>query len=96
MCPNTDLDLDLDDLLSAVLHVAVLSPSGHYDAPFGSSNDKTSPWSRLLRDPYILAATGALTIGNLGIAMLEASLPLHMMDTMNASQWQQGMYIIQG
>lgn len=33
---------------------------------------------------------GAITFANMGIAMLEPSLPIHMMDTMNAPKWQLG------
>lgn len=44
----------------------------------------------LIRDPYILLAAGAITFANIGIAMLEPSLPLFMMDTMNSSNWEQG------
>lgn len=44
----------------------------------------------LIRDPYILVAAGALTFANAGIAILEPALPLWMMDTMDASNWQQG------
>lgn len=44
----------------------------------------------LIKDPYILVAAGALTFANAGIAILEPSLPLWMMDTMNASNWEQG------
>lgn len=45
----------------------------------------------LIKDPYILVAAGALTFANAGIAILEPSLPLWMMDTMNASNWEQGV-----
>ncbi|GFT30751.1 synaptic vesicular amine transporter [Trichonephila clavipes] len=34
---------------------------------------------------------GAITFSNIGIAVLEPSLPLWMMDRMNASKWQQGV-----
>jgi len=44
----------------------------------------------LIRDPYILVAAGALTFANAGIAILEPSLPLWMIDTMDATNWQQG------
>ncbi|GFQ67599.1 synaptic vesicular amine transporter [Trichonephila clavata] len=44
----------------------------------------------LIKDPYILIAAGAITFANMGIATLEPSLPLWMMDTMNAPKWQQG------
>lgn len=49
-----------------------------------------TPLLSLLKDPYIMVAAGAITFSNIGIAVLEPSLPLWMMDTMNASKWQQG------
>lgn len=49
-----------------------------------------APLSELLHDPYVLIATGAITFANVGIAMLEPSLPLWMMDTMQAEKWQLG------
>ncbi|XP_017298831.1 synaptic vesicular amine transporter [Diaphorina citri] len=45
----------------------------------------------LVMDPYILIAAGAITFANTGIAMLEPSLPIWMMDTMGADKWQQGV-----
>lgn len=45
----------------------------------------------LVSDPYILVAAGAITFANTGIAMLEPSLPIWMMDTMDAERWQQGV-----
>jgi DHA1 family solute carrier family 18 vesicular amine transporter 1/2 len=45
----------------------------------------------LVMDPYILIAAGAITFANMGIAMLEPSLPIWMMDHMDASRWQQGV-----
>lgn len=44
----------------------------------------------LISDPYILIASGAITFANMGIAMLEPSLPIFMMDRMDASKWQLG------
>ncbi|KAL0116163.1 hypothetical protein PUN28_011192 [Cardiocondyla obscurior] len=44
----------------------------------------------LITDPYIALAAGAITFANMGIAMLEPSLPIWMMDTMGASRWKQG------
>ena len=35
-------------------------------------------------------AAGSITFANMGIAMLEPSLPLWMLDTMDAPKWQQG------
>lgn len=34
---------------------------------------------------------GAITFANMGIAMLEPSLPIWMMDTMGAGKWEQGV-----
>lgn len=45
----------------------------------------------LLMDPYIIIASGAITFANMGIAMLEPSLPIWMMDTMCAPKWQLGV-----
>lgn len=45
----------------------------------------------LIMDPYILVAAGAITFANMGIAMLEPSLPIWMMDRMGASRWEQGV-----
>jgi len=45
----------------------------------------------LITDPYILVAAGAITFANTGIAMLEPSLPIWMMDTMGAERWKQGV-----
>ncbi|XP_055380402.1 synaptic vesicular amine transporter-like [Condylostylus longicornis] len=45
----------------------------------------------LVMDPYIIIAAGAITFANMGIAMLEPSLPIWMMDNMQASRWEQGV-----
>ncbi|XP_038118032.1 synaptic vesicular amine transporter isoform X2 [Culex quinquefasciatus] len=45
----------------------------------------------LVMDPYIIVAAGAITFANMGIAMLEPSLPIWMMDNMGASRWEQGV-----
>ena len=44
----------------------------------------------LIKDPYILVAAGAITFANVGIGILEPALPLWMMDTMDAENWEQG------
>ncbi|ODM95681.1 Synaptic vesicular amine transporter [Orchesella cincta] len=44
----------------------------------------------LLMDPYIIVAAGAITFANMGIAMLEPSLPIYMMDKMEAQKWELG------
>uniref|UniRef100_A0A0K8W5P8 Synaptic vesicular amine transporter n=1 Tax=Bactrocera latifrons TaxID=174628 RepID=A0A0K8W5P8_BACLA len=45
----------------------------------------------LISDPYILIAAGSITFANMGIAMLEPSLPLWMVDNMGATRWEQGV-----
>lgn len=45
----------------------------------------------LITDPYIMIAAGAIIFANMGIAMLEPSLPIWMMDTMSAPRWKQGV-----
>ncbi|KAG2468961.1 VMAT1 protein, partial [Polypterus senegalus] len=52
---------------------------------------KGTPLLTLLRDPYILIAAGSLCFGNMGIAMLEVTLPIWMMQTMCAPNWQLGV-----
>lgn len=41
-------------------------------------------------DARVINVPGAITFANMGIAMLEPSLPIWMMDTMGASRWKQG------
>lgn len=48
----------------------------------------------LLTDPCIIIAAGAITFANMGIAMLEPSLTTWMMDTMNATELQQGLIFL--
>ncbi|KAJ8705768.1 hypothetical protein PYW08_012814 [Mythimna loreyi] len=59
----------------------------------GVVRQETEPPSlkALVCDPYILIAAGAITFANVGIAMLEPSLPIWMADTMEARRWQQGV-----
>lgn len=44
----------------------------------------------VLSHSYATGITGAITIGNLGIAMLEPSLPLWMMETWQAGSFERG------
>lgn len=74
----------LSFLISLVLQLLVLQPKISKEEQEGAS------LMTLIRDPYILVAAGAITFANAGIAILEPSLPLWMMDTMNASNWEQG------
>lgn len=67
-----------------ILQLLVLQPSVVY-----TEADPPS-LKNLVADPYIILAAGAITFANMGIAMLEPSLPIWMMDTMGASRWKQG------
>ncbi|XP_054716719.1 synaptic vesicular amine transporter-like [Uloborus diversus] len=71
-------------LFDGILQLMVLQPKVTKEEQEGASI------FTLIRDPYILIAAGAITFANMGIATLEPSLPLWMMDTMNAPKWQQG------
>ncbi|CAH8483670.1 unnamed protein product [Dicrocoelium dendriticum] len=72
-------------LFDGALQLIALKPAVRPEAERGSS------LAKLLRDPYILIAAGSITFGNMGIAMLEPTLPLWMWEKMRAQGWQQGM-----
>uniref|UniRef100_A0A7E4VGT4 MFS domain-containing protein n=1 Tax=Panagrellus redivivus TaxID=6233 RepID=A0A7E4VGT4_PANRE len=71
-------------LLDGSLQFLALSPKIDRGEPEGSGI------KQLISDPYILVAAGSITIGNLGIAMLEPSLPLWMMESWQAGSFQRG------
>ncbi|XP_027753179.1 chromaffin granule amine transporter [Empidonax traillii] len=73
-------------LLDGALQLCILQPSR-----VCPESTKATPMSTLLRDPYILVAAGALCFSNMGVAMLEPTLPIWMMQTMCSPQWQLGM-----
>ncbi|XP_029819471.1 LOW QUALITY PROTEIN: chromaffin granule amine transporter-like, partial [Manacus vitellinus] len=70
-------------LLDGALQLCILQPSR-----ICPESTKATPMSTLLRDPYILVAAGALCFSNMGVAMLEPTLPIWMMQTMCSPQWQ--------
>ena len=47
----------------------------------------------LLKDPYILLCAGAIAIGNIGMAVLEPTLPIRMLEVMRVNPWQLGEYV---
>ncbi|OWF52987.1 vesicular acetylcholine transporter-like [Mizuhopecten yessoensis] len=49
-----------------------------------------TPIYRLLMDPYILVAAGALAMSNISLAFLEPTIAMWMKGTMNADEWQIG------
>ncbi|NWH41367.1 VMAT1 protein, partial [Chloropsis hardwickii] len=73
-------------LLDGALQLCILQPSR-----IAPESTKATPVSALLRDPYILVAAGALCFSNMGVAMLEPTLPIWMLQTMCSPQWQLGM-----
>ncbi|NWY39988.1 VMAT1 protein, partial [Sylvia atricapilla] len=73
-------------LLDGALQLCILQPSR-----VSPESTKATPVSTLLRDPYILVAAGALCFSNMGVAMLEPTLPIWMLQTMCSPQWQLGM-----
>lgn len=55
-----------------------------------SAPEDPTPLLNLLKDPYILIAAGSIMFANMGIAMLEPSLPIWLRETVKASAWQTG------
>uniref|UniRef100_A0AAR2LT05 Major facilitator superfamily (MFS) profile domain-containing protein n=1 Tax=Pygocentrus nattereri TaxID=42514 RepID=A0AAR2LT05_PYGNA len=45
----------------------------------------------LLKDPYILISAGSLCFANMGVAILEPTLPIWMLQTMCSQKWQLGV-----
>ncbi|NXX43978.1 VMAT1 protein, partial [Tricholaema leucomelas] len=80
------LVLALLALLDGALQLCILQPS-----KISPESSKGTPVSTLLRDPYILTAAGALCFSNMGVAMLEPTLPIWMMQTMCSPKWQLGL-----
>eukprot|EP00093_Oithona_nana_P013395 13395.XXX_540865_544646_1 [CDS] Oithona nana genome sequencing. len=71
-------------LLDGCLQLLVLQPK------VVRSEGEAPSLVALVKDPYIIIAAGAITFANMGIAMLEPSLPIFMMDKMDAEKWQLG------
>ncbi|NWX89022.1 VMAT1 protein, partial [Nothoprocta ornata] len=73
-------------VLDGALQLCILQPS-----KISPESTRGTPVVTLLRDPYILVAAGALCFANMGVAMLEPTLPIWMMQTMCSPKWQLGM-----
>jgi len=71
-------------LADGCLQLLVLQPAVR------KSEEEAPTLMALIKDPYILCASGAITFSNMGMGMLEPSLPLFMMDRMDAAKWQLG------
>uniref|UniRef100_A0A4W4FJX6 Major facilitator superfamily (MFS) profile domain-containing protein n=1 Tax=Electrophorus electricus TaxID=8005 RepID=A0A4W4FJX6_ELEEL len=57
----------------------------------GLNRVEGTPLLTLMKDPYILISAGCLCFGNMGVAMLEPTLPIWMMQTMCSPKWQLGV-----
>ncbi|GAB5570260.1 chromaffin granule amine transporter isoform X1 [Prionailurus iriomotensis] len=73
-------------LLNGALQLCILQPS-----KVSPESAKGTPLLTLLKDPYILVAAGSLCFANMGVAMLEPTLPIWMMQTMCSPEWQLGV-----
>ncbi|XP_042288548.1 synaptic vesicular amine transporter [Thunnus albacares] len=73
-------------LFDGALQLFVLQPT-----KVEPESQKGTPLLTLMKDPYILIAAGAICFGNMGIAMMEPTLPIWMMETMCARKWQLGV-----
>ncbi|XP_078542127.1 chromaffin granule amine transporter-like [Lissotriton helveticus] len=83
------LVLALLALLDGALQFCILSPS-----KMSPESAKGAALFTLLRDPYILAAAGAICFANMGMAMLEPTLPIRMLQTMCSSDWELGLALV--
>lgn len=66
------------------MQLLVLKPGVHAEPQKGAT------LKALVKDPYIITAAGAITFANMGIAMMEPSLPIWMMNKMNPEKWKIG------
>ncbi|XP_027405581.1 chromaffin granule amine transporter isoform X1 [Bos indicus x Bos taurus] len=73
-------------LLDGALQLCILQPS-----KVSPESAKGTPLLTLLRDPYILVAAGSICLANMGVAMLEPTLPIWMLQTMCTPEWQLGL-----
>ncbi|XP_076708439.1 chromaffin granule amine transporter isoform X2 [Callospermophilus lateralis] len=73
-------------LLDGALQLCILKPS-----KVSPESAQGTPLLMLLKDPYILVAAGSICFANMGVAMLEPTLPIWMMQTMCSPEWQLGL-----
>ncbi|KAL4231166.1 hypothetical protein ACF0H5_008748 [Mactra antiquata] len=72
-------------LFDGALQLFVLQPTVQPESQEGTS------YITLLKDPYILIAAGSITFANMGIAMMEPSLPIWMKKVMSTEEWEEGL-----
>ncbi|XP_060928179.1 chromaffin granule amine transporter [Limanda limanda] len=73
-------------LLDGVLQLCILQPS-----KISPGSVEGTPLLTLMKDPYILISAGSLCFANMGVAILEPTLPIWMMQTMCSPNWQLGL-----
>ncbi|XP_070690220.1 chromaffin granule amine transporter [Pempheris klunzingeri] len=73
-------------VFDGVLQLCILQPS-----KICPGSVEGTPLLTLLKDPYILISAGSLCFANMGVAILEPTLPIWMMQTMCSPKWQLGM-----
>nr|XP_046242483.1 chromaffin granule amine transporter [Scatophagus argus] len=80
------LILALLAVFDGALQLCILQPS-----KISPGSVEGTPLLTLLRDPYILISAGSLCFANMGVAILEPTLPIWMMQTMCSPKWQLGV-----
>ncbi|XP_071013422.1 chromaffin granule amine transporter-like isoform X2 [Oncorhynchus clarkii lewisi] len=73
-------------VFDGALQLLILQPS-----KISPGSVEGTPLLTLLKDPYILISAGSLCFANMGVAILEPTLPIWMMQTMCSPKWQLGM-----
>ncbi|KAF5897833.1 chromaffin granule amine transporter, partial [Clarias magur] len=73
-------------LFDGALQLCILQPS-----KISPGSVEGTPLLTLLKDPYILVSAGSLCFANMGVAILEPTLPIWMMQTMCSPKWQLGV-----
>ncbi|KAI3372999.1 hypothetical protein L3Q82_023439, partial [Scortum barcoo] len=73
-------------VFDGALQLFILQPS-----KISPGSVEGTPLLTLLKDPYILISAGSLCFANMGVAILEPTLPIWMMQTMCSPKWQLGM-----
>ncbi|KAF1388983.1 hypothetical protein PFLUV_G00068710 [Perca fluviatilis] len=73
-------------MFDGALQLFILQPS-----KISPGSVEGTPLLTLLKDPYILISAGSLCFANMGVAILEPTLPIWMMQTMCSPKWQLGM-----
>uniref|UniRef100_A0A1B0B811 Major facilitator superfamily (MFS) profile domain-containing protein n=1 Tax=Glossina palpalis gambiensis TaxID=67801 RepID=A0A1B0B811_9MUSC len=79
------LILSVLTFIVAIFHFSILQPKVQ------KAKQEPPTLKALITDPYIIVTVIALMIANMGVAVMEPSLPLWMVDTFGSSRWEQGV-----